>query len=173
MSDAIHLSKFSEDLRNEVAITKDEWVDCASKIGNLRYVEDAFPQSIETFAEEFNDWKPVFWITEQRCYMKSSTFFNRSIYEKDIDIAAYLDAHIYSAEEMRIIYLPKYGVLVDNIDDDNIELTFSELYRLQPIFGSNFRRIFDAAAKERGIENASIALQSRRNIKKKPWWQFW
>jgi hypothetical protein len=74
MAYEIHLGRFSEDLQ-KVPVSKQEWRNCAEKLAGLRFVEEGFPESIETYSEQYQDWIPVFWISDDGSgFMRASGF---------------------------------------------------------------------------------------------------
>ncbi|HEY3401896.1 MAG TPA: hypothetical protein VGK59_00830, partial [Ohtaekwangia sp.] len=121
MAYEIHIARLEDDLETEIPITTEEWIECVRQLKDLRYVEEDFPDSIQTYSRETSEWIPVFWVNEDGGSMRASGFFNSVSYEKAIEIARYLNAYIFG-DESEVYYLPGLGVVYTTLQPDNPEL---------------------------------------------------
>jgi hypothetical protein len=152
MAYEIHLSRYSEDLKTELPIQSEEWAACANALG-YRYVEN---DCIEAHSYDLQGWFPIFWIDKTGDgNMKVSPLIKNNFYEKAIEIAQYLDAFIIG-DEGEIYFLPYYGVLINDEDDDSDVLFFDELVRLKPQYGEDCKKIIEVAKEEKDNENINV-----------------
>ncbi len=176
MPSEVHIIRLSEDMETELPITKQEWEECAAKLSNLQYSEEATFPCIQTFSKEFNDWVPVFWISEEGGSMRDTGFFKDEIFEKGIEIAQYLNAIIFGADGI-VIYLAGHGVVFDPNEGDDFQLTLEDLRNYRPQYGNDFDAIIKASKKEQHqqAEQHYISIQAPTDATKprKPWWKFW
>ncbi len=161
MAYEIHLGRFSEDLQ-KVPISKQEWRNCAEKLEGLRFIEGEFPESIETYSEQYQDWIPVFWISNDGSgFMRSSGFFQSEVsYERAVQIATHLKAFVYG-DEGEIYFLPGYGILYDDVERENPELNVEDLRRYKTAFGSDYKKIIATVAQEK-LQAEKQAATGRR-----------
>jgi hypothetical protein len=152
MAYEVHLSRYSEDLKTELPVQSEEWAACANALG-YRYVEN---DCIEAHSVELQGWFPVFWIGEDGTgHMKITPLMENNFYEKALEIAKYLDAFIIG-EEGEIYFLPNYGVLINDVEEDSDELSFDELVRLKPQYGESYKKIIEVANEERDDEDIYV-----------------
>lgn len=149
MAYEIHLGRFSGDLQ-KVPVSKQEWRNCAEKLAGLRFVEEGFPASIETYSEQYQDWIPVFWISDDGSgFMRASGFFQSDVsFERAIEIATLLQAFIYG-DDGEIYFLPGYGAVIDDAERETSHLHFEEVRRYRNEFGNDYERIVAAAKQEK------------------------
>jgi hypothetical protein len=152
MAYELNFSRYSEDLKTELPIQSEEWEACANALG-FRYVENDF---IEAYSYDLQGWFPIFWIDKTGDgNMKVNLLIKNNFYEKAIEIAQYLHAFILG-DEGEIYFLPHYGVLINDEDDDSDVLFFDELVMLKPQYEEDYKKIIEVAKEERDNENIDV-----------------
>lgn len=163
MAYEIHLAKLADDLETEIPITREEWNSCILTIKDLKYVSDDFPESVQTYVEEKNEWIPVCWISSGSGTMRASGFFKDDItYSKATQIAEHLQAYIFG-DESELYFIPGYGALYDKHRAANDDITLSDLKQYRREVGNAYRNNIveiitqrkKAAAKRKELVKAS------------------
>jgi hypothetical protein len=142
----------------KVPVSKQEWRNCAEKLAGLRFVEEGFPESIETYSEQYQDWIPVFWISDDGSgFMRASGFFQSDVsYERAIEMATFLKAYIYG-DDGEVYFLPGYGTVIDDAERETPDLYFEDVRRYRNAFGNDYERIVAAAKQEKANRKKQAA----------------
>lgn len=161
MAYEIHIAKLADDLTTEIPITREEWDGCIYKVTGLKYVENDFPESIQTYVEEKGEWVPVYWISSGRGSMRSPGFFKDEVYEKATQIAEHLQAYIFG-DENELYYIPGFGVVHEKHQKVNHDITLSDLKQYRSEVGEHQHNLINvitqrkkAAANRKELVKAS------------------
>jgi hypothetical protein len=100
--------------------------------------------------------------------MRASGFFDSDVsYEKAIEIAEYLSATIYG-DENEVYYLPGYGIIYDDVEIENPEVSLDDLRKYKDVYGSDYKRIIETVEKEKKMKkNRAVSMMpksERENI---------
>lgn len=191
------LERYNKDFSEEIPITLEEWKSVIESFNDFRLDEQ---NTIEAFYEEFNEWQPVFWFSLNSHISINARAVSPSWYNFAIKIAEHFKA-IIIGEEGEIIYLPTYGGIYDDFDDDfgiieTWDLKLEQIRENKIVFDENFkinigkitnkppkRFFYHKEEKLSYVEKEELmkifyssASKTEQNITPKSlkkWWQFW